>query len=94
LQIQLWASVILDRVNSNGIMLLLEPASEHFLSTQTDSVDGFGRFQALYRALLTEANQHCPRPTPGSPFLIQILTDDVLVRGDTQLLTVVVVAVV
>jgi len=44
--------------------------------------DAFQAHLALSRAADGGfANQHCPRPTlPGSPFLIQILTDDVLVR--------------
>lgn len=85
----------------NGIMLLLEPDPELFSEQpQEDSASGFGRFLRRvwpYRTLLGEAlviNIVLGLLSLGSPFLIQILTDDVLVRGDTQLLTVVVAAVI
>lgn len=83
----------------NGIMLLLEPDPEHFFEqTNENSVGGLGRFLQRvlpYRLLLVEAlaiNIVLGLLSLVSPFLIQILTDDVLVRGDTQLLTVVVLA--
>jgi ATP-binding cassette subfamily B protein/ATP-binding cassette subfamily C protein len=50
-----------------------------------------------YRALLAQVlviNIVLGLLSLGSPLLIQLLTDDVLIRGDTQLLTVVVIAVV
>lgn len=84
----------------NGMMLLLEPDSVRFFDQIDDEVGGFGRFFKpvwTYRNLLTEAfliNLVLGVLSLTSPFLIQILTDDVLVRGDTQLLTGVVIAVV
>jgi molybdate-transporting ATPase/ATP-binding cassette subfamily B protein len=79
---------------SNGVMLLLEPRPD-FLS-QTDDQDKVGGWKRLtqrlfsYRHILAEAlllNFVVGLLALLSPFLIQILTDDVLVRGDTQLLT-------
>lgn len=84
---------------TNGIMLLLEPDSVRFLAQVDDKVGGFGRFFKpvwAYRGILGEAfiiNLVLGLLSLTSPFLIQILTDDVLVRGDTQLLTGVVTAV-
>jgi molybdate-transporting ATPase/ATP-binding cassette subfamily B protein len=79
---------------SNGVMLLLEPRPD-FLS-QADDQDKVGGWKRLgqrlfsYRHILAEAlllNFVVGLLALLSPFLIQILTDDVLVRGDTQLLT-------
>lgn len=85
----------------NGIMLLLEPNPESFLSPgQSEVKSGFGRFfQRIlpYRSLLLSAlliNLVLGVLSLASPFLMQILTDDVLVRQDSQLLTVVIVSVV
>ncbi len=85
----------------NGIMLLLQPGSEEFFEQfQEDSVSGFGRFFRRvwpYRILLAQAfviNIVLGLLSLGSPFLVQILTDEVLVRGDIELLTVVIAAVV
>ena len=84
----------------NGMMLLLEPDPVRFFDQVDDEIGGFGRFFKpvwTYRNILTEAfliNLVLGLLSLTSPFLIQILTDDVLVRGDTQLLTGVVIAVV
>ncbi len=85
----------------NGIMLLLQPNPEQFFEQpQEDAEGGLGRFLRRvwpYRALLAQAlliNIVLGLLSLASPLLIQILTDDVLVRGDVQLLTVVVTAVV
>ncbi|MFE1745001.1 peptidase domain-containing ABC transporter [Coleofasciculus sp. H7-2] len=84
---------------TNGIMLLLEPDSVRFFAQIDEKVGGFGRFFKpvwAYRGILAEAfviNLVLGLLSLTSPFLIQILTDDVLVRGDTQLLTGVVTAV-
>ncbi len=84
----------------NGIMLLLIPDPERFNKQEEEQVEeGFERFLKRilpYRRLLFEAlliNIILGVLSLASPFLIQILTDDVLVRGDISLLTVVVVAV-
>lgn len=85
---------------TNGVMLLLEPRPD-FLS-QTDDQDKVGGWKRLgqrlfsYRHILAEAlllNFVVGLLALLSPFLIQILTDDVLVRGDTQLLTGIVLGV-
>ncbi|GAA6622989.1 peptidase domain-containing ABC transporter [Scytonema sp. NUACC26] len=85
----------------NGIMLLLEPDPESFLQqTQTQVLSGFGRFVRRilpYRNLIfavLSINIVLGLFSLASPFLIQILTDEVLVRQDTQLLTVVIAAVI
>jgi ATP-binding cassette subfamily C protein len=71
------------------------------LAEQPDNrVNNLGRFlQRIwpYRAILSEAlllNLFLSLITLAFPFLIQILSDDVLVRGDTKLLNGVVIAIV
>lgn len=84
----------------NGIMLLLEPDPGRFFDQDQEEVSGFGRFLKRvlpFKGLLAEAlliNVVLGLLALGNPILIQLLTDDVLVRQDTQLLTVVVTAVV
>ncbi|OCQ89723.1 ABC transporter ATP-binding protein [Nostoc sp. MBR 210] len=85
----------------NGVMLLLEPdLTRFFVQFQEEPKQGFGRFfqRVLpYRNLLSQVlliNIVLGVLALGSPVLLQLLTDDVLVRGDTQLLVVVVSAVV
>ncbi|PHM09857.1 peptidase domain-containing ABC transporter [Nostoc sp. 'Peltigera malacea cyanobiont' DB3992] len=82
------------------VMLLLEPDSVRFYAQPDDKIGGFGRFVRRvlpYQGILFEAFL-CALVlgliSLTSPFLIQILTDDVLVRGDTRLLGAVIVAVV
>jgi ATP-binding cassette subfamily C protein len=85
---------------TNGIMLLLVPEASRFDQQPDDRVSGFSRFLKRvwpYRAILAEAlliNLVIGVLSLATPFLFQILTDDVLVRGDTQLLTVVAIGVV
>jgi ABC-type bacteriocin/lantibiotic exporter with double-glycine peptidase domain len=85
---------------NNGVMLLLQPDDGEFYQQDSDSVGGFGRFIARvwpYRMLLVQAiaiNFAIGLLSLASPLLMQILTDDVLVRGDTQLLTTVAIGVV
>ncbi|MBD2295822.1 peptidase domain-containing ABC transporter [Anabaena sphaerica FACHB-251] len=84
----------------NRIMLLLIPDEIRFYQQESDQVGDFRRFLARvlpYRHILTEAiflNLVMGILSLASPFLIQILTDDVLVRGDTDLLTTVGISVV
>lgn len=82
------------------VILLQEPDPSRFFAQSDDRVDGFGQWLTrlwLYRAILAEALL-CALIigllSLASPFLIQILTDDVLIRGDTQLLTGVALAVI
>jgi ATP-binding cassette subfamily C protein len=85
---------------SNGIMLLLEPDSIRFFAQPDDKIGDLGRFFKsiiTYRSILTQAltiNLILGLLSLATPFLIEVLTDDVLVRGDTHLLTSVVIAVV
>ncbi|NHC38313.1 peptidase domain-containing ABC transporter [Scytonema millei] len=85
----------------SGIMLLLVPDPDRFHNMgEEETSGGFTRFFRRiwpYRLLLLEAlgiNIVLGLLSLASPILIQILTDDVLVRGDMQLLTVVVAAVI
>ncbi|MDJ0714884.1 MAG: peptidase domain-containing ABC transporter [Prochloraceae cyanobacterium] len=85
---------------ANLVMLLLVPDESRFYEQPDDRVSGFGRFLArvgTYRPIILEAlaiNLVVGLLSLATPLLIQILTDDVLVRGDTQLLTAVVIGVV
>jgi ATP-binding cassette, subfamily C, bacterial len=86
----------------NGVMLKLEPDDNRFFSQPDDSdkPNGFLRFfkRVLpYRHLLAEGliiNLLLGLLSLVYPFFIQILTDDVLVRGDMQLLTGAAIAIV
>jgi ATP-binding cassette, subfamily C, bacterial len=88
--------------NWNGIMLLLEPHPELFFTdwSQGDKPQGINRFLqriwpyrfVLFQVLLINLVLGILGLT--SPFLLQILTDDVLVRRDSQLLTTLVIGVV
>jgi ABC-type bacteriocin/lantibiotic exporter with double-glycine peptidase domain len=84
----------------NGIMLLLQPDDSRFVQQSEDKIGGFGRFLVRvlpYRNILFQAiaiNIAIGLLSLASPFMMQLLTDDVLVRGDTQLLTTVAIGVV
>ena len=83
----------------NSVMLLLIPDEIRFSEQPADRVGGMARFLQRvlpYRTLLAQTfllNSFLGLLSLASPFLLQILTDDVLVRGDTQLLTRVAIAV-
>ncbi|MEO1560907.1 MAG: peptidase domain-containing ABC transporter, partial [Cyanobacteria bacterium J06632_19] len=87
---------------TGGVMLLLEPDPVRFFTQEDEKqkVGGFGRFLRRvlqYRAILTQTlllNLVLGLLSLASPFLVQILTDDVLVRGDMHLLTSVAIAVI
>jgi ATP-binding cassette subfamily C protein len=82
------------------LMLLLEPDAEIFSQIESDRTSGFWRFFKRvwkFRSILAQAlplNLLLGVLSLASPFLLQILTDDVLVRGDTRLLTTMAIAVV
>ncbi|MUH00741.1 ATP-binding cassette domain-containing protein [Scytonema sp. UIC 10036] len=82
------------------VLLLLQPDPNRFFALPEDKINNFGKFlQGIlpYQAIIVEAllcALFIGFLSLSSPFLIQILTDDVLVRGDAQLLTGVVLAVV
>ncbi len=84
----------------NGVMLLLTPDDSRFQEQPSDKVGGFGRFIARvlpYRFILAQAiaiNIAIGLLSLVSPLMMQLLTDDVLVRGDTQLLTTVAIGVI
>jgi ABC-type bacteriocin/lantibiotic exporter with double-glycine peptidase domain len=85
---------------SNGIMLLLMPDDSRFYQQESDKIGGIGRYLQRvwpYRFILTQAiaiNIAIGLLSLASPFMMQLLTDDVLVRGDTQLLTTVAIGVI
>lgn len=92
----------ITEAGTDWAMLLLEPDPVRFFEQpdEKEKIGGFGRFLKRvwpYRALVAQAlllNSVLGLLSLASPFLLQILTDDVLVRGDTKLLTGVVIAVV
>ena len=87
---------------TDRVILLLEPDSVRFFNQpdEKDKIGGFNRFLKRikpYRSILAQTlllNSFLGLLALASPFLMQILTDDVLVRGDTQLLTRVAIAVI
>lgn len=87
---------------TDGVMLLLEPDPVLFFTQPDDrkKIGGFGRFfkrLSPYRHLIGQTfilNTVLGLLSLASPLLLQILTDDVLVRGDRDLLTSVAIAVI
>ncbi|WP_427161192.1 peptidase domain-containing ABC transporter [Aliinostoc sp. HNIBRCY26] len=85
---------------TDWLMLLLEPNPELFFQGEDDKIAGFGRFFRRvwhFRGILAQAlplNLLLGILSLASPFLLQILTDDILVRGDTKLLTTMAIAVI
>lgn len=85
---------------TDWLMLLLQPDPIRFSAQKDDELGGFWRFFKRvwnFRGILAQAlplNLLLGVLSLASPFLLQILTDDVLVRGDTRLLTTVAIAVV
>ncbi len=87
---------------TDGVMLLLEPDPVRFFaqSDEKEKIGGFSRFfrRVLpYKNILGQTlliNLVLGLLSLASPFLLQILTDDVLIRGDTQLLTRAAIAVI
>jgi len=83
----------------NYIMLLLEADPVRLAAQPNDAANGLRRFwQRLlpYRAILSQAlllNFFLGLLTLAYPFLIQILTDEVLVREDTKLLNGIIIGV-
>ncbi len=84
----------------NGIMLLLTPDDSRFYEQQDEKIGGFGRYLKRvlpYSAIIAQAiaiNIVIGLLSLVSPLMMQLLTDDVLVRGDTQLLTVVAIGAI
>ena len=84
----------------NGVMLLLVPDDARFYQLENDKVNNFWRFLVRvwpYRSLLAQAiliNFGIGLLSLASPLMMQLLTDDVLVRGDTELLTTIAIGVI
>jgi ABC-type bacteriocin/lantibiotic exporter with double-glycine peptidase domain len=84
----------------NGIMLLLLPDDSRFYNQPDEEIKGFGRFLQRvlpYRFILFQSiaiNIVIGLLSLASPLMMQLLTDDVLVRGDMQLLTTVAIATI
>lgn len=85
---------------TDGVILLLEPDTSRFYSQADDPVGGVGQILTRllpYKAILVEALL-CViligLLSLASPFFIQILTDEVLIRQDTRLLLGIMLAVV
>lgn len=84
---------------TDWVMLLLEPDPSRFSVQSDEPVSGFaGMLQRvwLYRKILSQAfliNIIVGLLSLSAPILLQILTDDVLLRGDFQLLNTVAIAV-
>ncbi len=85
---------------SDWVILLLEPDAVRFYAQPDDKIGGFGRFLRRvlpYRSIFLQAFV-CAIVVGllslTSPILIQILTDDVLVRGDLKLLGNVILSIV
>ncbi len=85
---------------SNGVMLLLEPNEDLFYDQPNDKIPKFGRFLRRvlpYKFILLQAiviNIAIGLLALAMPIVMQLLTDDVLVRGDTQLLATLSIGVV
>ncbi|MDZ8050884.1 MAG: peptidase domain-containing ABC transporter [Aulosira sp. ZfuVER01] len=84
---------------TNWVLLLLQPDPKRFFVQSDDKTNHLEKFLRLilpYRGVIFEAvlcAQFIGLLSLASPFFIQILTDDVLVRGDFQLLFGIVLAV-
>ncbi len=87
---------------TDRVMLLLEPDPVRFFTQpdEKEKIGGFSRFFKRilpYKGIIAQTfliNLVLGILSLASPFLLQILTDDVLIRGDTQLLTRVAIAVI
>jgi ABC-type bacteriocin/lantibiotic exporter with double-glycine peptidase domain len=87
---------------TDGVMLLLEADPVRFFTQadEKDKIGGFDRFLKRvmpYRGIIAQSfllNSVLGLLSLASPLLLQILTDDVLIRGDTKLLTSVAIVVI
>ena len=85
---------------TDWVMLLLEPDPTRFLNQSDEPVQGFGAILKRlwgFRSLLGEVlllGLMLGLLSIATPFLIQILTDDVLIRGDLRLLNGLAIAVI
>ncbi|MBD2485246.1 peptidase domain-containing ABC transporter [Planktothrix sp. FACHB-1365] len=85
---------------SGFITLLLQPDPIRFAQQPDDKIEGIGRFFqriAPYKFIIFEVlliNSVLGLLALTSPFLIQILTDDVLIRGEEQILRGLAIAII
>ena len=85
---------------SNGILLLLEPDTVRFSEQPEDKINGFGIFLKRvlpYKGVILQAiaiNIVVGLLALTLPIVMQVLTDDVLVRNDRQLLMTVGIVVI
>jgi ATP-binding cassette subfamily C protein len=87
---------------TDWLCLLVDPDPERFFAEAdgqppANSLQKWMRRVGIYRHILIEAllmNLVLGLLSISSPFLVQLLTDDILVRGDTQLLASVAIAVI
>ncbi|TAG35187.1 MAG: peptidase domain-containing ABC transporter [Oscillatoriales cyanobacterium] len=87
---------------TDWLCLLVDPDPDRFFAEAdgqppANSLQKWMRRVWIYRQLLMEAllmNVVLGLLSIASPFLVQLLTDDILVRGDTQLLASVAIAVI
>jgi ABC-type bacteriocin/lantibiotic exporter with double-glycine peptidase domain len=85
---------------TDGILMLVEPDNLRFNEQSDDEVNGIGQFfrrilpysHIIFQALVM--NCLVGLLALGLPLMMQVLTDDVLVRRDTQLLMTIGIAVV
>jgi ABC-type bacteriocin/lantibiotic exporter with double-glycine peptidase domain len=84
----------------DGVLLLLQPDELRFYEQPEDKTTGFGKFVRRvvpYTPLLVQAvaiNVAIGLLSLAAPLMMQVLTDDVLVRGDRQLLITVGIGVI
>lgn len=94
-----------SRKREQAVILLVgnfirTPDDSRFYHQESDKIAGLGRYiQRIYpyRFIIAQAiaiNIAIGILSLASPFMMQLLTDDVLVRGDTQLLTTVAIGVI
>ena len=82
------------------VILLMQPEPSRFFAQVDDTVGGIEQFLLRvlpYRGILLEAIVCVTLIgllSLASPFFIQILTDEVLIQGDTRLLTGIVIAII
>ncbi len=87
---------------TDWLCLLVDPDPERFFAqgdeqVSASSLQRWMRRISIYHKILMEAfllNMVLGLLSISSPFLVQLLTDDILVRGDTQLLASVAIAVI
>lgn len=84
---------------TNGVMLLLEPDMNRFYAQPNDKIEGIGKFFRRiwqYRGIISQAfvcSSVIGLLSLSFPLFLQIITDEIIIRGDTQLLIGVVIII-